>query len=54
MEGGTTPGKNLPVFDCDFGKLAIQICYDMEFDRGWQELARQGAELIAWPTQSPR
>jgi len=54
MEGGSTPGKELPVFDCDFGKLGIQICYDMEFDRGWQELARKGAELIAWPTQSPQ
>ncbi len=54
MEGGSSPGQELPVFDCDFGKLAIQICYDMEFDRGWQELARKGAELIAWPTQSPQ
>ena len=54
MEGGSSPGKELPVFDCDFGKLAIQICYDMEFDRGWQELARKGAELVAWPTQSPQ
>lgn len=54
MEGGSSPGKDYPVFDCDFGKLAIQICYDMEFDRGWRELARQGAELIAWPTQSPQ
>ncbi len=54
MEGGSMPGKEFPVFDCDFGKLAIQICYDMEFDRGWQELARKGAELVAWPTQSPQ
>ena len=42
------------MFDCDFGKLGIQICYDMEFDYGWNELARKGAELIAWPTQSPQ
>jgi predicted amidohydrolase len=54
MEGGATPGRELPVFQCDFGKLAIQICYDMEFDKGWNELARKGAELIAWPTQSPQ
>jgi len=54
MEAGATPGHELPVFDCDFGKLAIQICYDMDFDYGWRELARQGAELIAWPTQSPQ
>ena len=54
MEGGSTPGDELPVFNCDFGKLAIQICYDMEFDYGWTELARKGAELVAWPTQSPQ
>src|SRR6266480_935957 len=46
MEDGSTPGDALPVFDCDFGKLGIQICYDMEFDDGWSELARKGAELI--------
>jgi predicted amidohydrolase len=54
MEGGATPGKDFPVFDCDFGKLGIQICYDMEFDHGWRELERKGAELVAWPTQSPQ
>ncbi len=54
MESGTTPGEALPVFDCDFGKLGIQICFDMEFGDGWTELARRGAELIAWPTQSPQ
>jgi len=54
MEGGATPGHEFPVFNCDFGKLGIQICYDMEFDDGWAELARRGAELIAWPTQSPQ
>ena len=54
MEGGATPGDALPVFNCDFGKLGIQICYDMEFGEGWAELARRGAELIAWPTQSPQ
>jgi predicted amidohydrolase len=54
MEGGCVPGTEAPVFDCDFGKLGIQICYDMEFDDGWAELARKGAELVAWPTQSPQ
>jgi len=54
MEGGTTPGKEAPVFDCDFGKVGIQICFDIYFDYGWEELARKGAELVAWPTQSPQ
>jgi predicted amidohydrolase len=54
FEGGSTPGREFPVFECDFGKLAIQICYDMEFDKGWRELQRKGAELVAWPSQSPQ
>jgi len=54
LEAGTTPGREFPVFQCDFGKLGIQICFDIEFDEGWRELARQGVEIVAWPTQSPQ
>ncbi|MGE5645833.1 MAG: carbon-nitrogen hydrolase family protein [Acidobacteriota bacterium] len=54
MEAGTTPGTEVPVFACDFGKLGIQICFDMEYDYGWRELARKGADLVAWPTASPQ
>lgn len=53
MENGTTPGKEESVFTCDFGKLGIQICFDMAFDYGCQELARNGAEIVVWPSQSP-
>jgi predicted amidohydrolase len=52
-EGGVTPGTDFPVFDCDFGRVGIQICYDMAFDEGWETLRRKGAELIVWPTQWP-
>lgn len=54
MEGGITPGKEAPVFDCDFGKLGIQICFDIYFDYGWKELARKGADLVVWPSQTPQ
>lgn len=53
-EGGATTGKKEPVFQCDFGKLGIQICYDISFNSGWRALAREGAELVAWPSQSPQ
>ncbi len=53
MEHGVTAGKEEPVFACDFGKLGIQICFDINFDYGWEELARKGAEIVVWPTQSP-
>lgn len=52
-EGGVTPGSDFPVFDCDFGRVGIQICYDMAFEEGWEALSRKGAELIVWPTQWP-
>jgi predicted amidohydrolase len=53
LERGIKPGREYPVFDCDFGKLGIQICFDIRYDYGWNELARKGAELVVWPTQSP-
>ena len=54
LEGGVLPGKDFPVFACDFGTVGLQICYDMYFDAGWAALARKGAELVIWPTQSPQ
>jgi predicted amidohydrolase len=51
LEGGMIAGRDFPVFDCDFGKVAMQICYDMAFDEGWEVLGRKGAELIVWPSQ---
>lgn len=53
LEGGITPGKEFPVFDCDFGRLGIQICWDVQFDDGWAALADKGVEIVAWPTASP-
>jgi len=54
LEGGMTPGRRAPVFKCDFGRLGLQICYDIEFDEGWNELARGNADLVAWASQSPQ
>ena len=53
LEGGIEPGADCPVFDCDFGRLGIQICWDIQYPNGWDALARGGAEIVAWPTASP-
>lgn len=53
LEGGLTPGAEYPVFDCDFGRLGIQICWDVVYPEGWAALADAGAEIIAWPSASP-
>ena len=48
-EGGITPGDTYPVFDTDFGKIGIMICWDAQFPEPARALAQQGAELILLP-----
>ena len=45
-EAGLAPGDEYPVFDLDFGKVGLLICYDQFFPRTVEALADQGAELI--------
>jgi len=50
LEYGVTPGREFPVFDLDFGRVGVQICWDIAFDQGWQALADQDAELVVFCT----
>jgi predicted amidohydrolase len=45
-----TPGDSLPVFDTDFGRVGILICYDMMTPEVMRCLALQGADVICWPS----
>jgi hypothetical protein len=54
LEGGVTPGSNFPVFDCDFGRVGIQICMDISYPDGWEALAKQGAEIVLLPSETPQ
>jgi predicted amidohydrolase len=38
------------VFETDFGKIGIQICYDIEYPETWQRLSAKGAEIVFWPS----
>lgn len=42
--------NDIPVFDTDFGRLGIAICFDVNFPELWQGLADRGAELVVWPS----
>jgi len=42
--------KVLTVFEADWGRFGIQICYDVEFPLGAALLAGNGAELILAPS----
>jgi predicted amidohydrolase len=52
LEDGLTPGGNFPVFDCDFGRLGMEICYDINYAEGWAALAKEGAEIVALPSET--
>ena len=49
IDGGVTPGDATPVFDTDFGKIGIMICWDSTFPETARALAKQGAEVIFLP-----
>ena len=49
-EWSISPRKGLKVFETDFGKLAITICYDVEFPELAREAARAGAYILVVPS----
>lgn len=45
-----TPGDQIEVFDLDFGRIGICICYDMMFPEFVRVQSLKGAEIIFHPT----
>lgn len=51
MERGISPGPlKPPVFNTDFGRIGVQICFDVNWREGWQYLQQSGSEIIFWPS----
>jgi len=48
-EQGAVPGNTLPVFETDFGKIGILICWDYAFPEVSRILALNGAEILFCP-----
>jgi predicted amidohydrolase/ribosomal protein S18 acetylase RimI-like enzyme len=46
---GIEPGSKIEVFDTDCGKIAIQICYDIEFPEMARIATERGARIIFTP-----
>ncbi len=49
-DAGLNPGDEYPVFDLDFGRIGITICYDVCFPEPARILALSGAEIIFCPS----
>jgi len=48
FEQGVTPGKEVKVFDLDFGRIGVLICFDSQWPQEWATLAQMGAEVVFW------
>lgn len=48
-EAGITPGDSYPVFETEFGKIGIMICWDLQFPEPCRAMAAQGAEIVLLP-----
>jgi predicted amidohydrolase len=48
------PGNSLPpVLETPVGRIAVMVCYDMEFPEMTRSVALRGADLLAVPTNWP-
>lgn len=45
-----SPGSRLRLFETDFGKFAVTICYDVEFPEIARAAARSGAQFLVVPS----
>lgn len=45
-----SPGSRLRIFEADFGKFAVAICYDVEFPEIARAAARLGAHFLVVPS----
>lgn len=43
-------GTSAKVFDTSFGRVGVQICFDLRYPDAARKLARQGAHLLLYPS----
>lgn len=54
MDAGVLPGpENQPVFDTDFGTIGVQICFDVQWNNGWEQYRDKDVDIMFWPSAFP-
>lgn len=47
------PGDEMCVFDADFGRVGLMVCYDLRFPELARSMVKQGADVILCPSCFP-
>jgi predicted amidohydrolase len=50
LEAGISPGREVPVAECDGVRVGAAVCFDANFDHIAANLERQRARLVFWPS----
>jgi predicted amidohydrolase len=50
LDRGVVPGERVEVFETDFGRVGVLVCFDIDFPERWREAKALGAELVFWPS----
>lgn len=47
---GIKPGDEVPVFKCDFGRVALAICFDLNFEELLVKYEKAKPDIILFPS----
>lgn len=50
IESGIVAGTKSPVFECDFGKVGMAICFDLNFEELRNRFAEQKPDIMLFPS----
>ena len=54
MERGIKAGMEAPIFQCDFGKVACAICFDLNFDELRDAYTSKNPDIILCVCKIPK
>jgi predicted amidohydrolase len=48
IDNGVVPGAGARVFETDFGRLGLAVCFDVNWPSLWSAMKRDGADAVCW------
>jgi len=48
IKNGVEPGSSNPVFNLDFARIGVAVCFDLNWPEIWRDFAKQNIELAFW------